>query len=552
MSIARCVVVASALLSLFWPDPVVGRPEAAASESTPAAYQPPAGGVVVDGFRPPATGFGAGNLGWEYSTEPDGAVLAAADGEVLFAGQVGGTLHVTIGHSDGLRTSYSFVSGFSVRPGAKVVAGEVIARSAGSFHFGVRNGDEYIDPAILFGSELRSVRLIPVDGWAHDSLQRDNERSSLLGFIGSAGRRLGGVVANPAGAALGAGAALLPATSPFAHYATELLPMVRAARVVSEFADWRDRQRECTSASTAAVAPTERRVAVLVAGFHSTSTRAAVADVDVEALGYVETDVVRFSYRGGRVPARAGLDAGLDAIHANTYGSHDTTGDLEGAARRLSDLLEQVTSANPGVPVDVYAHSQGGVVAHLAMVDPWAPPPDEVDLVATMGSPHEGTDFATAAAAMERSPGGRAGLRAVARVWDPGVSRGSESSVLGMAETSTISLASQRPLPEGIRTLTLAAREDVVVPAGHTRVDGIDHRTLSVRGISAHSGLPGASETTRELVLALSGRAPTCESWIDGLTDAAVPEAISYGEDLLGAAAAGISIGLPATGYLAE
>ncbi len=242
------------------------------------------------------------------------------------------------------------------------------------------------------------------------------------------------------------------------------------------------------------------------------------------------------------------VEPGLDAIEANVYDSHDTTGDLATAASRLSNLLDQVALANPGVPVDVYAHSQGGVVTHLAMADRWAPPPDEVDLVATMGSPHEGTDFATAAAALERSPGGRAGLRAIANVWDPGVSRGSESSVLGMAETSTISRGAQRPLPAGIRTLTLGARGDVIVPAGHTRLVGIDHRTLSLTGFWAHSELPGAPETTRELALGLAGRAPTCESWLDGLNDAAIPEAISYGEDLVGAAAAGVGMVLPTAG----
>lgn len=542
MWIVRVIAVAAVSFSLFWPDPLIGRSaHAAIPESELVGYRQPSEGQVVDSFRPPATDFGAGNLGWEYSTESGGEVVAAAGGEVLFAGQVGGTLHVTIGHRDGLRTSYSFLTGFSVRPGAMVAAGEIIGRSGGGFHFGVRNGEEYIDPAVLFRAEPLSIQLVPVDEWAHDALQRENERSSLLGVVGSAGRRLGGAVVSPVGAMADGGAVLLPAMSPFAHYATELNPTVRAVRAIREFDEWRQRQEDCTPASATSVAPTRRRVAVLVAGFHSTSAQGAIEDVDLEALGYAETDVVRFSYRGGRVPSDVRLAASLEVIGESSYDSHDSSGDLGVAAARLSDLLAEVAAANPGLPVDVFAHSQGGVVTHLAIADPWSPPPDEVDLVATIGSPHEGTDFATAAAALERTRAGRAALRGIAPIWDSGVAQGSASSVLGMAETSKISRSAQRDFPDGVRLLTLGAQGDLTVPAGHSRLDGIDHRTLSVMGVSAHAELPGAAATTRELALALEGRAPSCESWIDGLSDAVVPEAISYGEDLLGAGAVGLA-----------
>ncbi|MBV8386955.1 MAG: M23 family metallopeptidase, partial [Acidimicrobiia bacterium] len=41
----------------------------------------------------------------DYATAPGTEVRAAADGEVVFAGQVGGTLHVVVLHGDGIRTS---------------------------------------------------------------------------------------------------------------------------------------------------------------------------------------------------------------------------------------------------------------------------------------------------------------------------------------------------------------------------------------------------------------------------------------------------------------
>src|SRR5262245_1355118 len=106
------VLVAGAVLS-------TGAPAAAAAPDPPA-YAPPVDAVVVDPFRPPATRFGPGNRGLEYGTEPGTPVLAAADGRVTFAGSVAGTLHVTVLHDDGVRTTYSFLQRVDVVVGQAV------------------------------------------------------------------------------------------------------------------------------------------------------------------------------------------------------------------------------------------------------------------------------------------------------------------------------------------------------------------------------------------------------------------------------------------------
>src|SRR5437764_14605541 len=92
-------------------------PPAAAADDGPAAvrYDPPVDAPVVDPFRPPPEPWAAGNRGIDYGTAPGTPVRAAAPGEVVFAGQVGGTLHVVVLHADGLRTSYSFLARISVR-----------------------------------------------------------------------------------------------------------------------------------------------------------------------------------------------------------------------------------------------------------------------------------------------------------------------------------------------------------------------------------------------------------------------------------------------------
>src|SRR5438128_2186648 len=63
-------------------------------------YQPPVAAPVVDGFRAPATPFGPGNRGIDYATAPGTPIGAIADGVVVFAGPVAGSLHVTVLHAD--------------------------------------------------------------------------------------------------------------------------------------------------------------------------------------------------------------------------------------------------------------------------------------------------------------------------------------------------------------------------------------------------------------------------------------------------------------------
>jgi murein DD-endopeptidase MepM/ murein hydrolase activator NlpD len=128
-------------------------------------YAEPVEARVVDRFRPPSTPYGPGNRGWEYATEPGSTVRAAADGTVTFAGAVGGTIAVTVAHADGLRTSYSYLERALVTSGDHVRLGDPVGRSGSRLHFGVRRGDVYLDPALLFAPPAaRRVRLVPLAG----------------------------------------------------------------------------------------------------------------------------------------------------------------------------------------------------------------------------------------------------------------------------------------------------------------------------------------------------------------------------------------------------
>lgn len=122
-----------------------------ASESE---YRPPVDAPIADPFRAPSGPYGPGNRGIEYATPSGTQIRSIGPGVVLFAGQVGGQLFVTIRHADGLRSSYSWLASIGVAVGQQVAASEVLGTSAERFHLGVRMPDgTYIDPASLFGDE---------------------------------------------------------------------------------------------------------------------------------------------------------------------------------------------------------------------------------------------------------------------------------------------------------------------------------------------------------------------------------------------------------------
>lgn len=162
------VLTASLLLSAIapWSSAVVrSAPLEPASEASSHlrpgdGYVEPVRAPVADRFRPPATPYGPGNRGWDYTVAAGTEVRAASGGLVTFAGQVGGRLFVTVAHPDGLRTSYSWLATLSVHAGQRVGAGVVIGTTGGTFHFGVRRGDFYIDPALILGR--RHARLVDV------------------------------------------------------------------------------------------------------------------------------------------------------------------------------------------------------------------------------------------------------------------------------------------------------------------------------------------------------------------------------------------------------
>jgi pimeloyl-ACP methyl ester carboxylesterase len=261
-----------------------------------------------------------------------------------------------------------------------------------------------------------------------------------------------------------------------------------------------------------------------VAGLGSTDRHAAVYEVPTGALGYDAGDVVHFSYRGG---------------HLRAYTKADSQQDLRVSGERLADLIEEVAAERPGVPIDLLAHSQGGLVSRLALIEleerhgrAWL---DRLGLFATLATPHHGADLATAVHAIDSTSVGDSLLDQLGERAMPGLDP-SRPAAAQLSETSDlIRFLDDHPLPVGLHALSVAARGDIVVPVPRTQLAGATEVIVPVDGLSAHDQLPGSPEVARELALALSGAPPTCTSFTDALEAETVGAAISRAEDHVGA-----------------
>jgi Peptidase family M23/Putative serine esterase (DUF676) len=513
------------------PEPAEGRTRQPAPPGETIAHVPPVDAPIADPFRPPAGPYGAGNRGLEYATSPGDVVRASAPGTVVFAGPVAGSLHVTLLHADGVRTSYSFLLAVGTTVGATVAGGDPIGTAGSRLHFGARVGDAYFDPSALFTAAV-TVELLPfevppgsvpdAEARALQGLALDGGGGLPLGDVGASWRWLRAGAVNGATVVVG-GAGLAGART--------------AGRGLSLASDMVDRLAfpgPCSSGPPPArPVAGQLRVAITVAGLGSTSGSAAVDDLRTSDLGYDDGRVVRFSYAGGHTPGSA---SALPGVPASGYTSGDTQGDAVAAAARLADLVEQVAAADPHARVDVYAHSLGGLVTRLALHELEVRGFDltRLGLVATLASPHEGADLATAVAATADAPRAGPALATAARALGLGLDPDAPVVEQLSERSALVAGLASAGVPRGVRFVSIAARGDLVVASPHTDVDGADQITVPVAGLGAHSSVVGSDAATAELARALAGQPPGCEAWHDVVADVLTGHAISAVEDDIG------------------
>lgn len=128
----------------------------------------PLPGDVLQTFQIAEQNWLPGHRGIDLAGNAGDLVKAAATGTVSWVGVIDGVAMLTVQHADGLRTTYQPVEAM-VAVGTMVAAGQAIGvlvaghRSDQTcLHFGVRDGDNYLDPLQwLRRKDADEVRLLP-------------------------------------------------------------------------------------------------------------------------------------------------------------------------------------------------------------------------------------------------------------------------------------------------------------------------------------------------------------------------------------------------------
>ncbi|HEY3672204.1 MAG TPA: M23 family metallopeptidase, partial [Acidimicrobiia bacterium] len=382
----------------------------------------PVDGAVVHPFEEPASVYGAGHRGADLAAAPGTPVRAANDGVVSFAGEVAGTLHVTVAHAGGLRTSYSFLASVAVRTGQTVARGDVLGATGGTadstdgdhdgtvLHLGLRVGDRYVDPMQLFQPDdlTKLVHLVPADEptetpWSAARERRDLQSSlrlpapgaasgtgaytdaddcdTDLPFVGDAVDAVcdvGSWLGDHAGAAVDAGVGFLDATTDLATDALDdlrssSLDMVAAMQSLAAVA-------ASALARTPAGQVTLDLVAIGRRFAHSVTAECSDAPAADGTGGSAHRVMVVAGIDSSGAAWDRGPTVGLDvdalgyhaaegevryfsyAANGGRYTKDDTHRPIRESAALLAAQLRAMQRENPGREVDLIAHSQGGLV----------------------------------------------------------------------------------------------------------------------------------------------------------------------------------------------
>ena len=517
----------------------------------------PVDGEVVSEFAPPAARYGAGHLGVDFHATPGTAVRAVGPGEITYAGTVAGARHVVVTHAGGLRTSYSFLASIAVRRGQAVRGGETVGTSGDTganhdrdvLHLGLRSGEEYVDPMLLFGAvDLASVVHLAPTAEPYGYTLADERRGLLeglregaAGFVGSATGAIGdGAAALTDGAVTG----LTTGLAPVAELGTALGAryLDRAQLVLAGFPPtalvsgglttgqilygyWRE-QQECDDTAPAAdgTGGSGHR-AMVVAGIdsHREENGRSLA-LPTSELGYLDDEVTYFSY----------------APDGAAYEPPDTYSPILESARRLGDQLREQQRGDTGREVDLIAHSQGGVVtlAFLKLVyDPADPAYPPLGTVVALASPLDGAPLATLIDEVRDVPVvGDVAVGAARDVAGGAVPDLRSPAVTDLAEDSSfMARLDAARLPESVRITSIGGLWDPTVPGDRATAVGADRTIVDTGPLwEAHADIVTDGDALRAIRAALEGRPLPCRSFDDYVRASLIPPAITLVETAAG------------------
>ncbi len=520
LPVAKSVAVMAVFAALLVPGTAAADPVPEPVSKSETFYGLPTRGQLVDGFRAPVSEWDPGNRGHEYATGRGDPVVSSSVGIVLFAGMVEAARHVTVLHPDGLRTTYAFLARIDVVEGTSVEVGAVVGRSHGRFHFSVRDGTgRYLDPSSVLGVGIRWVaELVPHEdprvATAARLLRSLHERS-LLEEFGHWADRTGRWVVDRVGDVARFATVVALEVAHRAAWATMralvdsdemILIGLRLARaVVGGMA--------CTENSVRPDRPAGPRLAVLVGGLDAGPDPEAFHALDLPAMGFASTEIIRFSYDGGRAPDPA-LDgvSWMTPIRVSIHDEESTRRSVADSAVLLVDLLFAIGDLRPLAVIEVYGHSLGGLVAVTAAVDVARQPDPPALQVVTFSSPHGGLALAEMLDKADDIPGVGALSRLIGLP-------GGRPVVDDLADGLAVEV------PEDLAVLSLAATADPIVPATRSRLKGATEVVVGTGGFH-HDGLLAHPDTLRELRLFRAGRPPACRPLLQRLAAVVVPELI--------------------------
>jgi hypothetical protein len=265
------------------------------------------------------------------------------------------------------------------------------------------------------------------------------------------------------------------------------------------------------------------------------STDSSLYKVDWQQLGYSDDHVYYYSYGG--VESRP--DQGHFRLH-KPYSKEDSLGDLNLAARKLRDLVNEVHSRHPGKDIDIVAHSQGGVVAEdyvTWLYDPDNPLGVHLGHLVTISSPHTGADLAAAHSVLADTEVGKAMLAEAAGAINQFIATPPPSSIAvrELAEHSPfMKKLSAAWDPTKVPTTTIGTPYDIVVAPQHTRLPGAEHFTATFptrKFFAAHSEVLKAQTTHQYVYNALADKRSKCTLVADVVADFGSGRQIATVED---------------------
>ncbi len=120
----------------------------------------PVSGAVVRRFDPPAVTWGSGHRGVDLAAADASVVRAPRDGTVTFAAEIAGRPVLVLSHGQTRSTFEPVVA--TVAVGTRVARGDPIGRlgvghacpAPACLHWGLRRGEEYLDPLSLLRGEV--------------------------------------------------------------------------------------------------------------------------------------------------------------------------------------------------------------------------------------------------------------------------------------------------------------------------------------------------------------------------------------------------------------